>query len=84
MLLKGAVSCSNPKLHQTLEVKNILKQEHIALQLKFTPGLTLTGFRTTRPWVGYEQTSCEGRSKKVVGAHREPVRGLTPGWREAL
>ena len=58
-------------------MKNILKQENIALQLTFNPGLTLTGFRTTRPWVAYEQTSGEGRSKKVVGALRKPVRGLT-------
>ena len=35
-------------------------------------------------WEAYEQTSSEGRSKKVVGARREPVRRLTPGWREAL
>ena len=35
---------------QTLEVKNIFKQENIMLQLTFNPGLTLTGFRTTRSW----------------------------------
>ena len=46
----SVLSCSNFKLHQTLEVKNIFKQENGMLQLKFNPGLTLTGFRTTRPW----------------------------------
>ena len=40
----------NLKLHQILEVKNIFKQENVMLPLKFNPGLTLTGFRTTRPW----------------------------------
>ena len=48
------LSCSNLKLHQMLEVKNIFfKEEKIILQLTFNPaGLTLTGFRTTRPsWV---------------------------------
>ena len=30
-------------------MKNIFKQENILLQLPFNPGLTLTGFRTTRP-----------------------------------
>ena len=44
-----ALSCSNLKLYQTLEVKNICKQEKIMLQLTISPGLTLTGFRTTRP-----------------------------------
>ena len=39
-------NCSNLKLHQALEVKNIL---NVMLQLTFNPGLTLTGFRTTRP-----------------------------------
>ena len=33
-----------------LEDKNIFKQEKIMLQLTFNPGLTLTGFQTTRPW----------------------------------
>ena len=44
-----SLSCNNLKLHQTLEVENILKQENVMLQLTFNPGLTLTGFRTTRP-----------------------------------
>ena len=43
------MSSSDLKLHQTLEVKNIFKQENIMLQLTFNPGLTLIGFRTTRP-----------------------------------
>ena len=30
-------------------MKNIFKQEKTTLQLTFNPGLTLTGFRTTRP-----------------------------------
>ena len=38
------------KLQQMLEVKNIFKQEKMMLLLTFNPGLTLTGFRTTRPW----------------------------------
>ena len=46
----ATVSCSNLKLHQTLEVKNIFKLEKTILQITFNPGLTLTGFRTTRPW----------------------------------
>ena len=40
---------SNLKLHQTLQVKTILKLEKIIPQLTFNPGLTLTGFRTTQP-----------------------------------
>ena len=36
-------------LRQTLEAKNIFKQENVMLQLTFNPGLTLTDFRTTRP-----------------------------------
>ena len=28
----------------------MFKEEKIILQLTFNPGLTLTGFRTTRPW----------------------------------
>ena len=43
-------TCSNLKLHQTLEVKNIFIQNIMSL-LTFNPGLTLTGFRTTRPWM---------------------------------
>ena len=31
------------------KVKNIFKQEKIMLQLAFNPGLTFTGFRTSRP-----------------------------------
>ena len=46
----SVLSCSDFKLHLTLEVKNIFKQEKKMLQLTFNPGLTLTGFRTTRPW----------------------------------
>ena len=45
------MSCSNLKLHQTLEVKNTFRQEKIMLQLTLNPGLTSTGFRTTRPRV---------------------------------
>ena len=45
----SVLKCSNLKLHQTSEVKNIFKQEKIMLQLTFNPGLMLTGFRTTRP-----------------------------------
>ena len=45
----SVLRCSNLELHQTLEVKNIFKQENVMLQLSFNPGLTLTGFRTTRP-----------------------------------
>ena len=42
-----AVVISNYTKHS--EVKNIFKQENILLQLTFNPGLTLNGFRTTRP-----------------------------------
>ena len=45
----SVLSCSNLKLHQILEVKKILIQENIMLQLQFNPGLGLTGFRTNRP-----------------------------------
>ena len=45
----SVLCCSNLKLRQTLEERNIFKQENIMLQLTFNPGLTLTGFRTTRP-----------------------------------
>ena len=47
----SVLSSSDLKLHQTLEVKNIFKQENIMLQLTFNPGLTLIGFRTTRPGI---------------------------------
>ena len=47
------MGCSNLKLHQTFEVKNIFKQENIMLQLTFNPGLTLTGFRTTSNYSKY-------------------------------
>jgi len=43
------VRCNNLKLHQTLEVKNILKQEKIIFQSTFNPGWRVTGFRTTLP-----------------------------------
>ena len=49
LVCPSVLSCSNLKLHQTLEVKNIFKQENILLQLTFNRGLTLIGFRTTRP-----------------------------------
>ena len=49
IICPSVLSCSNLKLRQTLEVKNIFKQENKVLQLTFNPGLTLTGFRTTRP-----------------------------------
>ena len=32
-------------------MKNTLKLAKLMLQLTFNPGLTLTGFRTTRPWL---------------------------------
>ena len=44
------LSCGNLKPHQLLEVKNIFKWLNVMLQLTFNPGLTLTGFRTTRSW----------------------------------
>ena len=43
------LSCNNLEPHQTLQVKNIFKQEKIMLQLTFNLGFTLTGFRTTWP-----------------------------------
>ena len=45
----SVLSYYNLRLHQTLKVKNIFKQENVMLQLTFNPGLTLTGFQTTRP-----------------------------------
>ena len=45
----SVLSCGNLKLHQILQVKHIFKQENVMLQLTCNPGLTLTGFRTTRP-----------------------------------
>ena len=45
----SVLSCSNLKLRQTLEAKNIFRQENVMLQLTFNPGLTLTGFPTTQP-----------------------------------
>ena len=50
IVFPSVLSFSNLKLYQTLEVKNIFKQESMMLQLTFNPGLTLTSFRTTRPW----------------------------------
>ena len=49
IICPSVLSCSNLKLHQILEVKNIFKQENTMHRLTFNPGLTLTGFRTTRP-----------------------------------
>ena len=57
------LSCSNLKLHQTLEVKNIFKPENM-LQLTFNPRLTLTGFRTTRP---------RGPCLEAPGNYRAPL-----------
>ena len=45
----SVLGCSNLKLHQILEAKNIFKQENVMPQLTINPVLTLTGFRTTRP-----------------------------------
>ena len=45
----SVLSCSNLKLHQTLDGENIFIQENMMLQLLFNPGLTLTGFRKTWP-----------------------------------
>ena len=43
IICPAVLSCSNLKLHQTLEVKNIFKLEKVMLQLTFNPaGLTLT------------------------------------------
>ena len=46
----SVLSCGNLKVHQILEVKSVFKYENVMLQLTFNPGLTLTGFQTTRPW----------------------------------
>ena len=59
----SVLSCSNLKLHQTSEVKNIFKQENIMVQLTFNPGLTLPGFRTTRPRRISENTSTADQTK---------------------
>ena len=83
MVCPSVLSCSNLKLHQTLEVKNTLKQENIILQLTFTTALTLTGFRTTRPcslrlfpsscstlWgLSYEQEIRQGHQCRQSGRH---------------
>ena len=42
---------SIPKLHQTLEAKKIFKRNKIMLQSTFNPGLMLSSFRTTWPWL---------------------------------
>ena len=59
----SVLSCSNLKLYQTLEVKNIFKQESMMLQLTFNPGLALTSFRTTRPCI---VLCCERNTLKVT------------------
>ena len=59
----SVLSYSNLKLHQTLEAKNIFKQENKMLQLTFNPGLTLTGFRTTRPRKSRHKPNPESTSK---------------------
>ena len=41
IVCSAVLSRSNLKLHQTLQVKNIFKQEKIMLQLMFNPGLTV-------------------------------------------
>ena len=56
----SVISFSNLKLHQTLEVKNIFKQERPILKVKFNLGLTLTGFPTTRPCRQLEQKKLPG------------------------
>ena len=61
----SVLGCSNLKLHQTLEAKNTFKQENIMLQLTFNPGLTLTGFRTTRPCSLQEEPTTEENSTHV-------------------
>ena len=53
IVFPSVLSCSNLKLRQTLEAKNLFKQENVMLQLTLNPGLTLTGFRTTRPRAKY-------------------------------
>ena len=51
VVFPSVISRSNLKLHQTLEVKNTFKKDKTILQITFNSGLTLTGFRTTRPWM---------------------------------
>ena len=67
IVFPAVLSCSNLKLHQTSEVKNIFKQEKM-LQLTFNPGLLLTGFRTTHSlWIGYgKNTLLETRISTLV------------------
>ena len=77
----SVLSCSNLKLHQTLEVKNIFKQEKIMPQLTFNPGLTLTGFRTTRPWT----LLSPARVQPLYGAGRKDSSGTgLPTWRTVI
>ena len=64
----SVLSCCNLKLHQMWEVKNIFKQENIMRQLTFNPGLTLTGFRTTRPWCTVHHLSILLYTKLTISA----------------
>ena len=68
------------KLHQTLEVKNIFKQEKMMLLLTFNPGLTLTGFRTTRPHWGSLSTYNLGQNKWNIWTTPPPI-SMMPKWR---
>ena len=47
----SVLSLNNLKLPKTQAVKNIFKQEKLILQLSLNPGLVLTSFRTTQPWL---------------------------------
>ena len=48
----AVLSCSNLKLHQTLEVKNIFqtRKHNVSVARLTLDGLTLISFRTARPW----------------------------------
>ena len=72
----AVLSCSNLKLHQTLEMKNIFKQEKIMLQLNFNPGLALTGIQTTRPcFEGVSQITSVLGTKQRFNKERFQIEG---------
>ena len=55
----SVLSCSNLKLHQTLDGENSFIEENIMLQLTFNPRLMLTRFRTTRPWASKKHAALQ-------------------------
>ena len=75
----AVLNCSSLKHHQTLEMKNIFKQEKIVLQLTFNPGLTLTGFRTTRPRVNSASPFAKKRTRPI-SSHLDRINFVNKGF----